>query len=138
MPPLCFCSSTSPPPAGPAWWHRDDDTGGWSGSFLYRLADFNLTLAVEQRSLASRLVRCDGQFAFNLSNNATHQLMAGFNVEDVKGEMMTGLALHLPCRWVEGHACPGLWRQQGSAVLPCRCSMPRVCCAPKCASLTAG
>lgn len=74
------------------------ETGGWGGSFLHKRSDANLTQAVEQRSLASPFVRCDGTFAFKLSNQAAHQLAVGFKGEDVKGQLLTGLALHLPCR----------------------------------------
>jgi hypothetical protein len=74
------------------------ETGGWSGSFLHKRADINLTEAVEHRSLASPFVRCDGTFAFKLSNQAAYQLAVGFSGEDVKGQLLTGLALHLPCR----------------------------------------
>lgn len=75
-----------------------NETGGWSGSFLHKRADANLTEAVELRSLATPFVRCDGTFAFKLSNQAAHQLAVGFKGEDVKGQLLTGLALHLPCR----------------------------------------
>lgn len=77
---------------------EEQGSGGWGGSFLHRQADANLTRAVEQWSLASPYLQCDGTFAFKLSNQAAEQLAVGFNESHVKGQTLTGLALHLPCR----------------------------------------
>lgn len=73
-------------------------SGGWGGSYLHRQADANLTRAVEEWSLASPYLQCDGTFAFKLSNQAAEQLASGFNESSVRGQTLVGLGLHLPCQ----------------------------------------